>query len=282
MKLAKKHKYNVKRMFLKGFVQSFFIVAILLGVGALGYKITMRLWLPKEVISRELEAPEPTPEPITTASVDDISKNLIFCYDEKKEKITKLILEVYHCEKKQLTYITIPMNTQVTMSDTLYKRLIVVQPSIPQIMRLSSISGYFEKDTVFDYGVLIMEDVLKQSISYYTVLPQELYSGIFSEQMEGSGEDETGKEAVEVFTKDYMRFLEEIRTEEELRSYIKELYHSIGTNLSLQDKLKYLDSYMNTSLSNISFERLPGKEYNSGFIPDELRIKTRLEELTAY
>lgn len=305
--MKKKQKHNIKSMFLKGLLQSFFIVVILLGAGVLGYNTTMKLWMTDEEAPEVTQAPESTPQPITTASVDDISKNLIYCYDGGK--ITGLVLEIFHCEKKQMTYITIPLDTQFTMSDTLYKKLIVVQPATPQIIRLSSITRYFEPDLVFDYGVLILEDMLKLKISYYTVVPQELYDTIFSEQeiaqkadqknvmdetgMAGNADnsnkldvtkdaEDTAKVPAFVFTDDYRKFMEGIKTEEELKSYIEDIYPSLITNLSLQDKMNYLESYVNTQPINVTFERLPGKQLNSGFILDEIKTSERLSELTAY
>lgn len=177
-------KKTAKSMFIRGFLQSFFIVAILLTAGILGYQMTMQLWMVPEKGPEITASPEltPTPEPITVPRVDEVSKNLIFCYDSKTGVISKLILEVFHCERKQLTYLTIPMSTQFTMSDTLYKKLIAIKPSIPQMLRLSAMVRYLDASVVFDYGVLMVEDMLGIDISYYTVIPTKLYQTIFEEQ----------------------------------------------------------------------------------------------------
>ena len=335
-------KKSAKSIFIRGFLQSFFIVILLLGAAILGYQGTMKLWmLPEEQTEAGL-TPTPTSVPITAASVDDISRNLIYCYDEDKNEITKLVLEIFHCGKKQLSYITIPIDTQFTMSDTAYRRLILIQNEIPQIIRLSALTKYFAKDTVFDYGVLLTEDLLKLKISYYTVIPKERYDQIFEEKNIANGTsaeifliqdtdpeeapleetekaatniEATDKEAVvkptvenqatakqdienaeyqaveptvtetvpmEVFTGKYIELLNGVRTQEEIRTFLEGNEKELSSNLTLQDKLKYLESYEDTSLSNVTFERIAGEESNNGFTVDDYLTGKRLAELMAY
>lgn len=147
----------------------------------------MKLWMIPEKEAVVEAQPEPTQEPISVPSVDEVSRNLIFCYDAETNIISKMVLEVFHCGRKQLTYITIPTETQFTMSDILYRQLIAVQPSIPQMLRLSAMTRYLDASVVFDYGELMAEDMLGLEISYYTVMPVELYQTIFEEKSISAG-----------------------------------------------------------------------------------------------
>jgi hypothetical protein len=298
-------------MFIRGFLQSFFIVAILLAAGVFGYQMTMKLWMIEPEKKEVVVEADPTPIPITVPSVDEVSKNLIFCYDFETHIISKLVLEVFHCEKKQLTYVTLPMSTQFTMSDILYKKLITVQPSIPQIFRLSTMTRYLEASVVFDYGVLMVEDMLELDISYYTVIPVDLYQTIFEERSvpEGiimedllSGSDkkvsgEKNKDAAgrneseqtidkrivaEVFQKEYIKTLDQIISVEELSTYLEDMYDKVETNLSLREKMNYLESYSKTSLKDICFTRIAGNDRNSGFVVDEKRAMQQLVDLGAH
>ena len=309
-KRGQRHKrtQTAKRMFIRGFLQSFFIVAILLSAGILGYQTTMRLWwvAPKEVVMREEMAP--TPVPITVASVDEVSKNLIFSYNPDTHIINSLILEVFHCERKQLTYITIPLSTQFTMSDILYKRLIAVQPSIPQVFRLSTMTRYLSTEQVFDYGVLLLEDMLNLDISYYTVLPIDLFQAVFEEknivdgitavtildgienpfdgEQQGNYGDELMQEqqpvVAQVFTRAYMEEMEGIRSVMELSTYIETMYDDLVSNLSLREKMNYLESYSKTSWKDIRFTRIAGYDRNNGFAMDESRVLLQLQSLGVY
>jgi hypothetical protein len=296
--VARHRKKNAKNLFIRGFLQSFFIVAILLTAGVIGYRTTMNLWMVEKQKPVVAEVPEPTPVPITTASIDDISKNLIFCYDRDTNTIGKLVLEVFHCEKKQLIYITIPMNTRFTMSDTLYKKIILYQPSIPQIISLSTITNYLEEAVVFDCIALMAEDLLGINISYYTVMPVELYQTVFEEKDIISGvtakslmsqdkgvpkrdQEEEVLEA-EVFTKEYLKFLGTLDDKEEIRDYIEKVYTDLTSNLSVFDRMNYLDSYAETALSGVTFTRIAGENNNSGFAVNLSDAIRQLNELEAY
>lgn len=289
--MGKKSRKKVMRMFLRGFIQSFFIVSVLFLAGILGYRAATHYWaFPKEEADFK-EDSVATPEPVSTATADELSKNLIFCYDEDRKEICNIVLEVFSGKKYELTYMTIPVTTRITMSDTLYQRMVLVDPNIPQIMKFSALTEYLDQDTLFDNGVLLMEDLLDSDISYYTVIPKKIYDTIFAEEMiERSEAQETSEEPiptelqrrtvpVEIFNEEYMEFLKTLKTEEELSRYIEEIYPSIQSNLSLTDKMSYLDSYSKTPLKNIAFEQIPGDDYNSGFVIDKYQVHKRFQLL---
>jgi hypothetical protein len=307
---AKNTKNKAMKMFLRGFLQSFFIVAILLGIGVLSYQATMHFGKKPEegVIVAYQEQPESTQ--ISEASAEKVSKNLIYSYNEKTKEIEKLVLEIFHSEKKQLTYITIPVRTQFTMSDALYRKLVLVHPAMPQMITLFTMTRYLDKDTMFDYGVMMVEDLLGQDISYYTAIPNKIYNTIFEEQniteevttadnqtennqaevnqtandaldeSEEAAMKEQGQAIqVEVFTEKYTDFLRTLETSEDVSTYLEELLSTVQSNLSLQDKLSYLESYCNTPYENISFDQIKGENNNSAFVIDLGLASQQLEEL---
>ena len=253
----------------------------------------MKLWMTPPEKIEVVEKPEPTAIPITEPSVDDVSKNLIFCYDFENHIISKLILEVFHCERKQLTYITIPMSTQFTMTDVLYKKLIAVQPSIPQMIRLSAMIRYLDSSVIFDYGVLMIEDMLDLNISYYSVMPIELYQSLFEEKSIPVGisaagliseveQPDTEIVVAEVFTEECIEGLGTLKNKEDISSYIGTLYEEMQSNLSIDGKMNYLESYSMTSMEDVSFTRIGGYDRNSGFTVDESKVRQQLQELGAY
>lgn len=283
-------KRSFGRMFIKGFIQSFFIVAILLSTGVLGYKLTMNLWKAPEEEAIVAYQDETVPETVTEAQVDDISKNLIYCYNEETKEITKVVLEIFHCDKNQLTYITIPMRTQLSMSETLYRKMVLVNPAIPQMMQLTTMTNYLDEDVVFDYGVLIIQDLLGTEISYYTVIPQTTYDSMFKSKVintskKGETAGNTASEdqilPVEAFRDDYIKFLKTLKTEDDIRNYIEEIYPKLKSNLTITDKMKYLESYSATPISSVSFELVKGKDTNSAFILEPELVTQRILELSS-
>ena len=278
-------KKSVGKMFLKGFLLSFLIVAILLMSAVIGYQFTIHFWeIPQEKSIEEKTIEDkpieeaPSKDNITEVKVEDISKNLIYCYNEETDEIDKMVLEIFHCKNKQLTYITIPMRSGLTMSDELYRKISVVQPAIPQVLQLSAMTGYFDRSSVFEYGVLMVEDLLGIDISYYTVIPKSIYDTIFIGKTLTTASDRTLP--TETFTGEYVEFLKKIDTLEKLRAYIEVIYPSIQSNLTLTDKLEYLDSYLETPLGNVSFQLIQGKDSNSTYRIDIEKAAGQLKELT--
>lgn len=143
------------------------------------YKAVMHFYGVPERNIIETISPISEKEPITQARIDDISKHLIFAVDEETGDIIKLVLEIFNCEEHRIYYITIPIKTQLALSDGLHKELVLIKPSIPQYLKLSAITGYLPKEKVCEYGVVMIEDLLDIEISYYTLVPQAVYQTIF-------------------------------------------------------------------------------------------------------
>lgn len=281
------------KLFLRGFMKSSLIILFLLIIGIISYQAVTKLFhipVKETLVAFRSDSKQRS---ITEASLDDVSKNLIYCWDEEKGEITKLVLEIFHCGEGKLYYITIPARTQVTLSASLYKKLTLVNPSLPQVMKLSALSSYFPEDTVFHYGVLVLEDVLGLPLSYYTVVPQMLYSTMFISRsmdidgltlddllMHSAGNNYTSG-PIEAFSKEYMTHLHTLTTEEALEAYLTQLYEELTSNLTLSDKFNYVDSYRKLSLKDISFEQIPGVDKNSGFYIEFSSAIGQLSDYTA-
>ena len=274
------------KIFLKGLLKSFISIALVLGAAVLSYHAVFRLFHIPEVEGVSA-SPIRQQKRITTATIDDVSKHLIFCVGDDGEVI-KLLLEVYHCAQKRMSYFTIPIETRITMSDTLYKELILVNPSVPQIMKLSVITKHFPEETAYEYGVLLVEELLNIRMSYYTIVPLGIYESVF--QTEGPVEDrkEPGSGQVEVervypkeiFSKKFMSKIQEFQTEEDLRIYLEEVYEEIESNLSLDAKMNYVDSYLKLPPGNITFELIAGKKTNSAYVIDRSKAAEQLARIT--
>lgn len=218
---------------------------------------------------------------LTEASIDDVSKHLIYCVDEETGDIKKLILEIYDCQRLMLYYITIPIKTQLTLSDSLHRELVLIKPSIPGFLKLSAITGYLPKETVYEYGVLMIEELLKIQISYYTVVPQSIYDTVFETELIGqkANNKQSPENAFprEVFSDVFLEHLRTIETETGLRNYIEELYTKVTSNLSFEDKLNYIESYLSTQGKNIIFEVIAGEDSNSAYTIDEFLVDKQLK-----
>jgi hypothetical protein len=272
-------KRNAEKLFINVFLKSFFVVAVLLTTGILSYKAAMLFWQPRVEKSTVAYQEETVPDNTDEVRVEEVTKNLILCYEDESKKINKAVLEVLNCKNNQLTYITIPVKTQLTLSKALYNKIILDYPEFPQLIKLSTISNYMELDEALDYEVLITEELLGTDISYYTAMPQSTYDTMFADKYikQADGYDSVPMEA---FTNDLKKDLKTFDTKEELKAYIEEIYSSFTSNLSLEDKMNYLDSYYQASLNGASFDLLPGKNFNNHYELDRDLSAQQLTELT--
>ncbi|MDD4113361.1 MAG: hypothetical protein PHC56_10080 [Herbinix sp.] len=272
---------SARKIFAKGFLKSllFFILFATITLGS--YKLVMHFYGPSDFDIIEIIPSVNKQTTITVASIDDVSKHLIYCVDEETGDITKLILEIFDCENVMLYYITIPIKTQLTLSDSLHRELVLIKPSIPGFLKLSAITGYLPRETVYDYGVLMIEELLNIQISYYTVVPQSIYNSVFEteiiKQKANSVQSSGESFPREVFSDGFLEHLQTINTESGLRSYIEELYTKVSSNLSYKDKLNYMDSYLNTCGKDIVFEVIAGVDSNSAYTINEIEATNQLK-----
>lgn len=238
------------------------ILLFILGAGFISFKLATSLLLPPKLEEVEVFRPIDDLHTTTRASLDDVSKNLIYSWDEEEGEIHSMVLEIFHCGEGKLYYITIPVSSQVNLSDALYRKLALVNPVVPQVMKLSTLSSYFSKNTLYDYGVLVVEELLELKLSYYTVIPRDKYEEMFISKMpeqDGKGYPK------QVFTRDYKKFIGTLTSEELIEGYIDALYDIATSNLALVDKRKYIENYGKLKLDDVTFELLKGENRNSGY-----------------
>lgn len=260
---------KTRGLFARKFVKSCIYILIFSSIGVISYSFVMNLWnVTKAQEISSVRSEETTNEPITVPSIDDISKNLIFVMNFDTGDLKHLLLEIFHCEDKRMEYVTIPIRTQITLSESLYQKLTLVHPAIPQVMKLSALTRYFDKDIIYDYSVLIIQEQLGIEISYYTAIPEDLYNSIFTSI------DNT----YSAFSNDYKEFIRTIKTAEELRDYIEETYPKLISNISLYEKMNYFESYLQTPLNKVTFNLINGNDKNSAYYIDSTLAKKQIDD----
>ncbi|HHT56336.1 hypothetical protein [Herbinix luporum] len=269
-------KKSAGKLFATGFLKSFLFFVFFFAVSLLSYRLVVHFLDIEDGGYEEFIPPVEKQQPITEARLDDVSKHLIYCVDEDDGSIKKIVLEILDCKKVKLFYITIPIKTKLTLSDSLHSKLVLIKPSIPQFLKLSAITGYIPKEIAYEYGVLIIEELLNIQISYYSVVPSSLYETVFTgkNNINNSSEDGYPKE---VFSDGFIEFLHSIDTETQLRSYIKDIYNMIYSNLSYEDKLNYMETYLKIQGKDIHFDLIAGTDSNSAYTIDQSKASMQLK-----
>ncbi len=272
-------KHNAEKLFVRIFLRSILVVSILLVTGVLSYKAAMVFWQKdseKEETAFQYNADT---QGISDEIAGGITKNLICGYDEESKEITRIVLEVFDAGNHKLSYVTIPVNTELTISSTLYKKLTLDDPKIPQVIKMSTIMKYLEPDKAFEDEVLIAQELLGIDINYYTAIPTNLYETMFHSKKinQSDGYDSV---MMETFTKEFNESITNLDTKEKLSTYIKDIYPDLLTDLTLEDKMKFINYYTLLSINDISFDLIRGKNLNYAYEIDTVQASEQITALT--
>lgn len=285
-------KNNVAKVFFISLLKSILFIIILLCVGFGSYKISYTILSDNGgnvgTSKGDIE------DIIEDAQTDEISKNLIYVTDE--DRITNMILEICNTKTNNMDYITVPVRTEYTIPATMYQKLCTVNQEIPQIVRIGRLKSYFSNsEDAYGYGELIVEKMLGIKISYYTVLDQETYDSHYTKKMTKvrfrQDVDETTatpgpdgvvptsqlkrvNERISVASSLYIRELKDISGDQEkIAEYIKQQYERVESNLTVYNKIGYIECYEKMNVDYFHYWGVPGIFNNKVFTVDTKAAK---------
>lgn len=285
-------KNNVAKVFFISLLKSILFIIILLCVGFGSYKISYTILSDNGgnvgTSKGDIE------DIIEDAQTDEISKNLIYVTDE--DRITNMILEICNTKTNNMDYITVPVRTEYTIPATMYQKLCTVNQEIPQIVRIGRLKSYFSNsEDAYGYGELIVEKMLGIKISYYTVLDQETYDSHYTKKMTKvrfrQDVDETTatpgpdgvvptsqlkrvNERISVASSLYIRELKDISGDQEkIAEYIKQQYERVESNLTVYNKIGYIECYEKMDVDYFHYWGVPGTFNNKVFTVDTKAAK---------
>ncbi len=199
--------------------------------------------------------------------VTEVPKNLIYAVGDDKE-LKAVVLEIFNTKTNNMDYITIPLKSQFTLSNELYQKLCASGCDIPQIMKLSRMDDYFSDETMYEYGIIMIEDLLDVDINYYTALPADEFKKMFKQRHAMVAYAEDGTEMQSYYEwhlkKSYIKKISAF-DENDYEDYIKEISKVSESNLNIKSKLEYAKSYVNMNPNLIYEHSLYGKLNNNDF-----------------
>ena len=249
-------KKSIGRIIAVQFVRSFLIVIAMLSVAVVSYKLTMTYY---EVVGSEDTNGISVLDIVGDVTADDVSRNIIYSVNKQDKKVTGIVIEILNMNTGNLDYITLPANTQISMSADLYKRISGSGIDAPQIISLSDINSYFKEGASYEYGILMLEDYLGIDIGYYTCMEQSVFDTCFSRE-EDSGmyrlTDSVLQEASSYILQDKMD------------SYIKSWGEKMTSDLRIKNRLKYSSYYSAVNPELIYYYVMKGTETSGVFSLD--------------
>lgn len=244
---------KIIKVFLTGFLKTLFVIFCMIACAIAGFFGTRYYYSQKNVNSVLKES---------TATRDDVAKNLIFACNEEKQKISSCVLEVFDSQSHDLHFITIPVNGWLTLSTETYQKLSQISEEVPQMIRVSDLMKYFEtEEEAYAYGVVMLEDCFDIEISYYTAVSKSDFNACFGKRKVKSGR---GKVDGKVLRDSYLSEMSSRQDPDSLEEYLKELDQKMKSNLSIKDRLSYAEAYAEVKQDEIVYYALPlVKEGNS-------------------
>ncbi|HEX3078744.1 MAG TPA: LytR C-terminal domain-containing protein [Lachnospiraceae bacterium] len=273
-------KNKLFHAFVRGFIKSALMMVLMLGVGFLSYKITMGVYQLTHKGNSNSKGNTQGELLPGEASYDDVSKNLIYVVDKENARIDSMVLEILNTNTNNLDFVTIPADSEFTISSETYQKLYALNSQVPQIIKLSEMVEYFPEETVYEYGAILVEDMLGVDLSYYTVLDKDTADTMFEEK-DMTQVLETGATiSTKVATlKD--SFLQSVDTSsvDAIMDFITDFYDKAQSNLPLSDKKKYAQTYSAVNKDYIYYHSIIGVQTDTQYDVDSQETSDLIQKI---
>lgn len=222
-------KQSVARIIAKTFFKTIGIIVLFIGVGVLSYYLTMLYFNQTTRIERSTQYTH-----VIKVNTGNESSNLIYSFDQKTKKIEAMVLELFDETTKNLVYITIPANTQISISGKTYTELIKVSQQLPQFAKMSELNTYFSGDVAYEYGIMILQEELKADIGYFTAMPSEQFNQYFEKQSKKNPAYQPSKTLLASAAK--------CKSKGDMNDLIESMWDNLISDITLSQKQKYSEA----------------------------------------
>ncbi len=185
---------------------------------------------------------------------EELLVTVFYEMEKDSKKISDIYIEVFHVGNQSVSYLQIPADTRVTLSEELYKSLQAYAPELPQYLKLSNMAEGFSKE----YGLTgcnrILSEVLGMSVNHYV----RTEAGTLENWWKVLQKKKTAKEFFEKYT-----------------SWVE----GTSSDLSVEARWMYFESWQ--KVGEIIVEQAPGTQEKDGYLLSGKRSRERLQELMA-
>lgn len=259
-------KQGVAGIILRTFLKSIGIILLFVAVGILSYYLTMLYY---NQVQRDERSTKYTH--VISVNTGNESSNLIYSYNQEKKKIDAMVLELFDEMTKNMHYLTIPANTQITISQTTYAELIKENQSIPQVIKMSDIPEYFTGDVAYEYGILLLQEELRADIGYFTMVTSERFHEYF--------EKLDKKELTYYPSRMLLDAAAKCTDRKDMENYMEDQWDSLVSDITLLQKQDYAEALLQVNRDYIRAYRLYGKETGKVFLMDKKKNRKLINSL---
>lgn len=176
----------------------------------------------------------------------------IYEREDNSKKISAIYIEVFHVGSNTVSYVEVPVDAKVTISEKLYNSLQTYAPELPQYLKLANMTENFSNEYALTAANRILSEALGVSLSEYICADRQQLTEWFALIQE--------KTPATAFFEGYTTWLE----------------HSQST-LLLEERWMYYESWK--QITSVELETVPGTQNKDDYQISEKRSKERLQEL---
>ncbi len=197
---------------------------------------------------------------------EETAKQLIFVTDGTGA-IINCYISVLRCDTGKLYYIRIPAAAQLAVPEEILSSMGMEAGSITSLFDLYTV---FQNSAAYLWGEIILEDILDFSVSYTTIYTSDIFSTLINSDIEAP-------EDAGAFSSELPVMILEAGG---VKAYMTWLYQNSVMNISLQDRLFYLETFENLSQEDVSFQVMPGEMQNGSYVLDTVTAGQQLRQMT--
>lgn len=243
---------SIAQIIFGAFFKTIGIILLLLGIGVLSYYLTMLFLKQTARVERSTQY-----EHVIDINTGNESSNLIYSFDEKTKKIEAIVLELFDAGTKNMTYITIPANTQITISSKTYDELLKKNGELPQMVTMSQAKSFFPGDVGFEYAILILQEEYKVDIGYFTAMSPDVFQQCF--------EKENGNKLIYRPSKALLDEAAACKDEDDMSDLMEDKWDKLISDITLSQKQHYAKELLGVKREMIHTYRAYGSKSSGVF-----------------
>lgn len=253
---------KLQKIFFKTFLVTVISIILVAGIGIVAYEVINGLF--KDDPTNQKTSSVQSLNIITDVTLGTPTYEMIYDADENDSKIKHIVIGIFNTKVHNLDYITVPVNTQVTISDALYEELKEISPTLPQSVRLVELTDYFNGKEAYEYGELILGDTLGIKISFYTKIASGEFKNYFTENKKTYYKPGKAEFAdTLVYSSTFINSFSDVKADTVI-NFLTDFSNAVQSNLTLSNRTKYSKDFAKVDYNKIYYWHLYGDYSNGG------------------
>lgn len=259
-------KQSVGKIILIYFLKTIGVLALLAGVGLLSYYLTMLYYKQTDKQERSTSY-----QHVIGVNAGTESSNLIYAYNESDGHITAMLLELFDQDSKNMTYVTVPINMQIEMTQATYAEVLKANTSIPQVVRLGDVPSYFGGDVAYEYGIMILQDAVPVDIGYFTAMPDTKFNVYY--------EYEAKKPGCYNPTEAFISSMKKCTTKSDMDEMIADLWDEQISDITLSQRQNYSEALSKVNWDFVHIYAMKGSEEDGVFYVNSKKTRKLISDI---